>query len=108
MLNSKYGYVSVTSYINSMNYKISDNISVSADVKLQYSPYVSSSYGNDYAERLKKDLSGLSLSRLSFDYRISDDAYLKLEYRNIYGSNYYDDYYNPFSRYDDLHFSNWY
>ena len=107
MVKTQYGYVSLTSYINSLNYKISDNINVSADVKFQYSPFVSSSFGKDYSERLQKDLSGLTLSRLSFDYKISDDAYFKLEYRDLDGSNYYDDFYNPFSRYDGLHNSYW-
>ena len=108
MLSTKYGYVSVTSYINSLNYRFSDNISLSADVKLQYSPFVSSSFGTDYANQLQKDLTGLTLSRLSFDYKISDAAYLKFEYRNIDESSYYDDFYNPFSRYDNYYNSYWY
>ena len=108
MLSTKYGYVSVTSYINSLNYRFSDDISVSADVKFQYSPFVSSSIGTDYASQLQKDLTGLTLSRLSFDYKISDAAYLKFEYRNIDESSYYDDFYNPFSRYDNFYNSYWY
>jgi len=107
MVKTQYGYVSLTSYLNSLNYKISDNMNISADVKLQYSPFVSSTFGKDYSDRLQKDLSGLTLSRLSFDYKISDDAYFKLEYRNLDGSEYYDDFYNPFSRYDGLYNSNW-
>lgn len=108
MLSTKYGYVSITSYINTLNYKFADNISLSADVKLQYSPFVNSSHGTDYANQLQKDLTGLTLSRLSFDYKISDAAYLKFEYRNLDGSYYYDDFYNPFSRYDNFYNSYWY
>lgn len=95
MLSSSYGSVSVTSYVNSMNYKISDRMNISADVRLQYSPYASSRFGQEYSTQLQNDLSGLSLSRVAFDYKISENSYLKFEYRNLKGG-YYDNYYNPF------------
>lgn len=101
MLSSSYGNVSLTSYINSMNYKVTDRLNISADVKLQYAPYVSSSMGGAFANSLQNDLNGLSLSRLSVDYKVSDNSYLKLEYRKI------DDmyYYNPYNNfgYDRLY-----
>lgn len=92
-LGSKYGSISVTSYINSLNYKVSDKFNISADIALQYSPYATSSFGKDYASRMQKDFSGISLSRLTVDYKISNDASFKLEYRNI-NNPYYDPYYN--------------
>ncbi len=102
MLSSSFGAVSVTSYINSMNYKVSEKLNVSADVKLQYSPYVSSSFGNSYAKALQNDLNGLSLSRLAVDYKISENSILKFEYRKLDDLYYYnhtgDYYYDRFFR----------
>ena len=94
MLSSSYGNISVTSYINTMQYKFNDKLNISADVALRYAPYVSSGFGNDYANRLKNDLNGLSLSRLTLDYKISEDSHLRLEYRNLDDMYYnYNDYY---------------
>lgn len=102
MLSSTFGSVSVTSYINSMNYKVSERLNVSADVKLQYSPYVSSSFGNSYSKALQNDLNGLSLSRLAVDYKISENSFLKFEYRKLDDLYYYnhtgDYYYDRFYR----------
>lgn len=98
MLSSRYGNMSVTSYVNSMNYKVSDRINVAADIKLQYAPYVSSSFGSSYAKGLQDDLNGISLSRLSVDYQVSENAFIKLEYRHLDESSFYDPYnrYNPY------------
>ena len=93
MISSRYGNISLTSYINSMNYKVNDRLNVSADVRLQYSPYVSSNMGPAYAKSLQNDLNGLSLSRLSVDYKVSDNSYIKLEFRNM-GDAYYNGYYD--------------
>ena len=97
MMSSGFGNIAVTSYINSMNYKISDKMNISADVTLQYAPYANSVFGKDYSNRLQNDFSGITLSKLAFDYKISDDMFLKFEYRNLKGS-YYDDPYNPYYR----------
>lgn len=98
MLSSRYGNMSVTSYVNSMNYKVSDRINVAADIKLQYAPYVSSSFGTSYAKGLQDDLNGISLSRLSVDYQVSENSFIKLEYRHLDESSFYDPYnrYNPY------------
>jgi hypothetical protein len=89
MLSSAFGNISVTSYVNSMNYKVSEKLNVSADVRLSYSPYASSSLGNSYSKMLQNDLNGLSLSRLSVDYKLSDNAFIKFEYRKLDDLNYY-------------------
>ena len=105
VFSSSYGDASVTSYVNSMNYKFNDDLSISADVSLQYSPYANSIYGSSYSEQLKNDLSGINLSRLSLDYKISDNSFLKIEYRNIKGSL-YDNGFSGFNdRYDRYGFS---
>ena len=101
MLSSSFGNVSLTSYVNSMNYKVTDRLNVSADVKLQYSPYVSSSLGGAFANSLQSDLNGLSLSRLSVDYKVSDNSYIKLEYRKL-DDMYYYNHYNDFG-YDRMY-----
>jgi len=96
MLSSSFGNVSLTSYVNSMNYKVTDRLNVSADIRLQYAPYVSSSLGSAFANGLQNDLNGLSLSRLSVDYKVSDNSYIKLEYRKLddmYYYNHYNDFY---------------
>lgn len=94
MLSSKYGNISLTSYVNSMNYKLNDKLSVSADVKLQYSPYTSSMFGSQYAKSLQNDLTGLTLSRLSLDYKLSETSFIKLEFRNLNDGSYYNNF-NP-------------
>jgi hypothetical protein len=88
MMTSRYGDASVTSYINTMNYKFNEDLSVSADISIQYSPFASSIYGDHYSEQLRNDLTGINLSRLSLDYKISDNSYLKFEYRNVKNSLY--------------------
>lgn len=104
MMTTPYGNVSVTSYINSLNYRISNKLDVSADIKFQYSPYASSPLGSSYSNSLKQDLSGITLSRASLNYKISDNAFINLQYRNMdegdYFNNFYSPFYNNFGYYD--------
>ena len=97
MVNTGTGSVSLTSYVNSMNYSFSSKLNVSADVKVQYSPYASSSLGTGYASALQKNLSGIFLSRASLNYQISDNAFINFEYRNLDGTDYYNNYWNPYN-----------
>lgn len=99
MLTSSFGTFSVTSYINTMEYKFSEKLKVSADIKLQYSPYANSYLGKEYSTAMQNDLTGLKLSRLSLDYKISDNSNLYFEFRNLDGI--YDRYYSPFF-YNDI------
>lgn len=103
MLNSEYGNVSIASYTNSLNYKFNDKLNIRADITMQYSPFASSRFGGSYNQMLRDDLSGISLSRVDVDYQISDNAFLKVQFRNM--KNYMmDDYYyrDPFyNRFDD-------
>jgi len=97
LMSSRYGNMSVTSYINSMSYRFSDRLSVSADVKLQYVPLLSSPLGQEHAAAFKKDLTGLTLSRLSVDYKISDNSYLNFQFRKFDELDYLNYYnYNPY------------
>lgn len=96
MMSTSYGNVSLTSYINTMNYRISDRFNLSADVKMQYSPFASSNLGPSYATSLQNNLNGIFLSRASLNYRLSDYSSINVEYRRIDESDYYNNYYNPF------------
>ncbi|MDQ3021404.1 MAG: hypothetical protein M3R36_12670 [Bacteroidota bacterium] len=97
MMSSGYGNVSLTSYINTMNYRISDRFNVSADVKVQYSPFASSNFGQSNLGSLENNLNGVFLSRASMNYIISDYSSINFEYRRIDQSDYYNnDFYNPF------------
>jgi hypothetical protein len=104
VLSSRFGSYSVTSYINTMSYKFSDKLNVSADVSLNYSPYASSVYGKEFAKGIQNDLNGITLSRLNLNYKISDNASFVFEYRNMKN-----DFYNPFygynSFYDDIFYN---
>jgi hypothetical protein len=101
MQNTQYGNVSLTSYVNSMSYRFSEKLNITADVRVQYSPYASSSLGSDYNNSLQKSLSGISLTNASLNYKISDNAFINFQYNNYsegdyYNNfNYFNNYYNP-------------
>lgn len=109
MMNTAYGNVSLTSYINTMNYRFSDRLNVSADVKIQYSPFVSSQFGQNYSSSLQNNLSGVFLSRAALNYRISDNSFINVEYRRLDESDYLNNYYNPFypSGYSGFYGAGW-
>jgi len=94
MLSTQTGSLSLATYTNSMNYQFSKKLSVSADVSMQYSPFASSVYGAGYSNQMQKDFSGLSLSRASIDYKLSENSSIRFEYRNLQGDPY--GYYNPY------------
>lgn len=102
MLSSRYGSTSLTSFVNSMNYKFSDKLSVSADVKLQYSPYSSSIFGSQFAKNMQNDMSGIFLSRVSMDYKLSENSFIKFEYRNLNDGSYYNGMFNPLLNNDEI------
>lgn len=106
VFSSRYGTISVTSYINTLSYKISDKLFMSADVELSYSPYATSIYGKNYSKTLQDDFTGIRLSRLYMDYKISDNSFIKLEFRNL--KNYYFDpyYYNYYGNHDNYFYNN--
>ncbi|MBK9226191.1 MAG: hypothetical protein IPL67_03790 [Ignavibacteria bacterium] len=97
MVNTRSGSVSLTSYVNTMNYSFSKNLNVSADVKVQYSPYASSSLGAGYSSALQKNLSGVFLSRASVNYQISDNAFINFEYRRLDETDYYNNFWDPYN-----------
>jgi hypothetical protein len=63
-------------YTNSLRYRISDPLSVRADVAMMFSPFGS------FASGLGQDVSGIYLRRASIDYRPSEDMRISLQFRN--------------------------
>jgi hypothetical protein len=95
-MTSAYGNLSLASYTNTLSYKISDKLNISADIKLQYSPFANSVLGKNASSNLQKDMTGLYLSRFSLDYKLSENSFITLEYRRFDDSYYYG--YNPYNR----------
>ena len=73
-------------YTNSLRYRISEPLSVRADISMMFSPFGSMASG------LQQDLSGIFLRRASVDYQPTKDMHISLQYRNdpysYYGSGF--------------------
>jgi hypothetical protein len=63
-------------YTNSLRYRISEPLSVRADVAMMFSPFGSAS------SMLTQDLSGIFLRRAGIDYRPNKDMHISLQFRN--------------------------
>jgi hypothetical protein len=84
--------VSLTSYTNSMFYRLMDNLNVQLDLSVVHSPY--STLGDTF----QKNISGIYISNAAVNYRPWKDFSVHLQYRNIpYGYGYYNPYYNYYS-----------
>lgn len=83
--------VGMTMYTNSLRYRISEPLSVSADVSMMFTPF------GTISRQARDDMSGIFLRRASIDYRPSKNFQMSLQY-NRYPYSYYNPYYmNPFS-----------
>lgn len=67
----------VSMYTNSLRYRISEPLSVRADISMLFSPFGSAN------SMFKNDLSGIFLRRASVDYRPTKDMHISLQYRNM-------------------------
>ncbi|MGH2574495.1 MAG: hypothetical protein ACRDFC_02220 [Ignavibacteria bacterium] len=87
--------VSLTSYTGTISYKFLDNISLSADLTMQYSPFASLGSASSSINRdFQNSLSGIYLSRVSLDYKPAKNVYINLQYRNLkYNPYWFDNYY---------------
>jgi hypothetical protein len=73
----------VSMYTNSLRYRISEPLSVRADISMMFSPFGSA------GQMYKNDLSGIFLRRASIDYKPGKDMKISLQYRAYpYGSHY--------------------
>nr|MCU0333206.1 hypothetical protein [Ignavibacteriaceae bacterium] len=85
--------MSLTSYTNSMFYRLMNNLNV--DVSVMYSPY------STLGEQFQKDISGIYISNAAINYHPWDNFSVHLQYRSMpFGYGYYHPFYgygNPFN-----------
>ena len=82
--------MSLTSYTNSMFYRLMNNLNVQLDVSVMYSPY------STLGDQFQKDISGIYISNAAINYHPWDNFSVHLQYRTMpfsYGS------YHPFYGY---------
>jgi len=94
---------SLASYTARLNYKIIDNLKLSADVTMQYSPHASLGANNTSLNKdFQNSLNGINLSRVSLQYKPSENMYINLDYINNSNNFYWYDnnYYNRFWDYN--------
>lgn len=87
--------VSLTSYTNSMFYRLMNNLNVQMDVSMMYSPY------STLGDQFQKDISGVYISNAALNYYPWNNFSVHLQYSAMpYGYGFYNPYYgygNPFS-----------
>ena len=87
--------MSLTSYTNSMFYRLMNNLNVQLDVSVMYSPY------STLGEQFQKDISGIYISNAAINYHPWDNFSVHLQYRSMpFGYGYYHPFYgygNPFN-----------
>ncbi|MBP1682982.1 MAG: hypothetical protein H6Q27_546 [Ignavibacteriaceae bacterium] len=87
--------MSLTSYTNSMFYRLMNNLNVQLDVSVMYSPY------STLGEQFQKDVSGVYISNAALNYHPWDNFSVHLQYRSMpFGYGYYHPFYgygNPFN-----------
>jgi hypothetical protein len=87
--------VSLTSYTNSMFYRLMNNMNVQVDVSVLYSPY------STFGDQFQKDISGVYISNAAVNYYPWKNFSVHLQYSAMpYGYGMYNPYYgygNPFN-----------
>lgn len=88
--------VSLTSYTATVGYKVMDNMNISADITMQYSPYATIGSNNPAINKnFQNSFNGINLSRVSLDYKPFKNMYISIDYVNNKNNLYwYNDYYN--------------
>ena len=80
--------ISLTSYTNSMFYRLMTNLNVQLDVSVVHSPY------STLGDAFQKNISGIYISNAAVNYRPWKDFSIHLQYRNMpYSYGYYNPYY---------------
>ena len=89
----------LTSYTGTLGYKIRNNMNISADITMQYAPYANLGTNSISDNKLFQNyLSGVNLSRVSFNWQPFKNMFVNLQYFNTKSSNYYnslENYYFP-------------
>lgn len=87
--------MSLTSYTNSMFYRLMNNLNVQMDVSVMYSPY------STLGDQFQKDISGIYISNAAVNYYPWENFSVHLQYRSMpFGYGYYHPFYgygNPFN-----------
>lgn len=86
--------VALSTYTNSMAFRLTENLTVEVGASLVASPY--SSFGQDH----QNEINGIYLTRAQLNYKISENSNLMIQYFNPAPGMYYNNYYgsSPFSR----------
>jgi hypothetical protein len=91
--------VSLTSYTATLNYRVLENMNISADVTMQYSPYASMGSTNAAINKdFQNSFNGINLSRVTLDYEPFKNMFIRVDYVNLKGNPFYNDnsYYNSY------------
>jgi len=89
--------VSLAAYTATLAYKLNENMHLSADVTMQYSPFASLGSSNSAINKdFQNSFNGINLSRVSFDWKISKNAFLSFNYVNNKNNSYFG---NPYYGY---------
>ena len=87
--------VSLTTYTNSMFYRLMSNLNVQLDVSVMYSPY------STFGDQFRKDISGIYISNAAINYHPWEDFSVHLQYRAMpFGYGYYHPFYGYGSPFD--------
>jgi len=87
--------VSLTTYTNSMFYRLMSNFNVQLDVSVMYSPY------STFSDQFQKDISGIYISNAAINYQPWKDFSVHLQYRAMpFGYGYYHPFYGYGSPFD--------
>jgi len=79
---------SVASYTGTLGYKLRDNMHISADITMQYSPYANFGTNNRVDNKsFQNYLSGVNVSRVSFNWQPFKNMFVNVEYYNPKYSN---------------------
>jgi hypothetical protein len=82
--------ISLTSYTGTLSYKILDNLNISADLTMQYSPFASlGSASRSINKDFQNSLTGIYLSRVSLNYRPAKNVFINIDYINSPLNSYY-------------------
>lgn len=90
--------IALSTYTNSMAFRLSENMNLEVDASLVASPY--SSFGEEH----QKSINGIYLTRAQLNYKMSENTNLTIQFINPPPGSYYNsfhnrnNYYSPFSR----------
>lgn len=94
-MSSSAGSMGLGMYTNSLGFRASDDLMVSADISAVYSPF--SSFGNAF----QKSINGIYLSNARLDWKMGENTFLRVEYVGVPtgSSAFYDPFYTPMPRF---------